>query len=121
MNLEHHGVKGMRWGVRRLSGGGTVGHPTADAQEATRSRQKANVGGTRALSTKELQTLVSRMNLEQQYSRLIAQEPSAMDKGHEHVKRMLMLANTGVQVVNLINSPAAKAGLAVVKAAFLKK
>jgi 2'-5' RNA ligase len=118
--LEHHGVKGMRWGVRHMPGGATVGSPTADAQEADKSKKKIKVGGTHALSTKELSTLVTRMNLEQQYSRLVSSQPTSLGKGHEKVKQLLNLANTGVQIFNLANSAAAKAGVAVVKAAISK-
>jgi hypothetical protein len=118
--LAHHGVKGMKWGVRSLPGGGKVGTPTADAQAADQSKRKISVGGTHALTTHELQTLVNRMNLEQQYSRLVASQPTALDKGHNQVKQILALANTGVQIFNLANSTAAKAGFAVIKAAVSK-
>lgn len=118
--LEHHGVKGMRWGVRHLPSGGTVGSPSADAKEAAASKQKISVGGTHALSTKELRTLVDRMNLEQQYSRITTSQPTALDKGHNQVKQILGLATTGVQIFNLANSAAAKAGFALIKAAVSK-
>jgi hypothetical protein len=110
----------MRWGVRHTPGGGTVGSPTADAQAADQSKKKISVGGTHALTTQELRTLVDRMNLEQQYSRLVASQPTALDRGHNQVKQMLALANTGVQIFNLANSAAAKAGFGLIKAAVSK-
>lgn len=121
--LAHHGVKGMRWGVRHLPSGGTVGTPiagTPDARQAAAAKQKIAVGGTNALSTKELQSLVTRMNLEQQYSRLVASQPTALTRGHDQVRQILSLANTATQVFNLANSAAAKAGFALVKSAIAK-
>lgn len=77
--LEHYGVKGMKWGVRKNDSGGNrlrrLGKPkTASSEDKARSEAlKARVtkkGSTHALSNDELQALVKRMNLEQQYSRL---------------------------------------------------
>jgi len=56
--LEHHGVRGMKWGVRRSR------------------RQLARAAGARGrksakdLSDDELKKAVNRMNMEQQYTRL---------------------------------------------------
>lgn len=104
--LEHYGVKGMKWGVRKESSGsgGSGGRvaewnakrkaPTdvqttqkpgqfvrstggrnqsasSDAVVAQTYRQKARASTTDALSNKELQDLVQRMNLESQYTQLI--------------------------------------------------
>lgn len=87
--LAHFGIKGMKWGVRRTpvelgrtvvtqkkpgqrlqaeGGKGISAHP--DAKKAAASRQRAKGSTTDALSTKELKELVTRMNLEQQYSDL---------------------------------------------------
>ena len=90
--LTHYGIKGMHWGVRREDP-----HPTSDRVETkngkirsvtlSKARQENNseshdaaraailkktaaTKSTDSLSNKELQDLVTRMNLEQQYSRL---------------------------------------------------
>jgi hypothetical protein len=89
--LVHFGVKGMRWGVRKDRPGTTGGEPVTirvragkrvvttgghghapseDALRVADSRQKARKSSTDALSTQELQALVTRMNLERQYSQL---------------------------------------------------
>lgn len=86
--LEHYGVKGMKWGVRkrprtpvgvtisqqpgkRVRAKGGENQPASeDAKQVAEYRQKAKRSTTDSLSTKELQTLVNRMNLEQQYSRM---------------------------------------------------
>lgn len=93
--LEHYGTKGMKWGVRkkrsvstgpapveldarpgqRVTAKGGSGHNAHDdAIRAVTAGQKAKRSSTDALSTQELQALVTRMNLEQQYSKLAAQQ-----------------------------------------------
>lgn len=93
--LAHYGVKGMRWGVRgkrstattpvavttrpgkRVKTAGGKGQPASDdAVKAAIVKQKAKKSSTDALSNQELQSLVSRLNLEQQYSRLTPQTKS---------------------------------------------
>lgn len=66
--LAHYGVKGMQWGRRKASGSNS-GH-SEDAKRAADYKARAKKGGPNALSTKELQDLVTRMNLEKQYSTL---------------------------------------------------
>jgi hypothetical protein len=80
--LEHHGVRGMKWGVRRNSssssgkshastGGYTrAGKESADARHVRLAQEKIARGGVHTLNNKELQALVQRQNLEQQYRQL---------------------------------------------------
>lgn len=69
--LAHYGVRGMKWGVRRFMPQSSPSHPTTqDAVNAKIATQKVKSGGTKTLTTQELQALVLRMNLEQQYARL---------------------------------------------------
>ena len=93
--LEHYGTKGMKWGVRKkrtvpsgpapvqldarpgqrvTAKGGSGYKASSDALSAVKAGQKAKSSSTDSLSNKELQALVTRMNLEQQYSRLSAQQ-----------------------------------------------
>lgn len=77
--FAHYGVKGMKWGVRKSDSGGVSGGKKAKPKEPA-SEDSARVSGihsrvktqrsTRMLSNKELQDAITRMNLEQQYSRL---------------------------------------------------
>ena len=68
--LEHFGVKGMRWGVRRSRA--ELDEPSPEAAKARSSREivKKNRGSTDPLSNAELDQLIKRLQLEQQYRRL---------------------------------------------------
>lgn len=73
--LSHYGVKGMRWGVRRSLSQPSSG-ASDDATRASQLQRKARTGGTKALTNRDLQDLVTRLNLEQQYDRLRPRRPS---------------------------------------------
>lgn len=97
--LAHYGVKGMKWGVRKsehptaqpveikkvpgkkvVTKGGKFRPSSDDALRVATSKQIAKKSSTDALSTKELQELVNRMNLEQNYKRLSTQQQSVGKK-----------------------------------------
>lgn len=76
--LEHFGIKGMKWGVRKrrdvsvstrggkLRSKGGFGHPShEDAVRAQRIGQVARSSGLHAVSNKDLQDYANRLNLEQ--------------------------------------------------------
>lgn len=67
--LAHFGIKGMRWGFKKAPSG----PPSDDSKRAGELASRVKTGGTRNLSNKELQDLVTRINLEQQYSKLSEQ------------------------------------------------
>lgn len=99
----------MKWGVRKSSSSGSEHAPSADHVTAEAHKAKIKSSGVKALSNQELQQLVTRMNLEKQHRDLVAQNPSQVDKGHEHVKRVLKIAKTLQDIHNTVNSPAGKA------------
>lgn len=103
--LSHFGVKGMKWGASRAK---THHESSSDHKLATDAKAKAKRGGTKTLSNHELQAIVNRMNLEQQYGRLKANEPSKFSKGQAAVKTILGVAKTAQEVYSVVNSPMGK-------------
>ena len=101
--LEHFGVKGMKWGQRKAREDGPVSKDTQRAREHAKTIKKH---GTAALSNKELQEYVTRMNLERQYNGFKA-EPKAK-KGQRYVKEVLAIGRTANEVYAFVNSPVGK-------------
>jgi hypothetical protein len=136
-HLQHYGVKGMHWGQRKSADepsaptsvelkakpGGLVkatggkNHPAhEDALRVAEARQKARKSSTDALSNKELQDLVTRMNMEQQYNRLVKTDPRAASDFSKFMKQTKMAGKTIQQVNAFLKTPAGKAAKALVKA-----
>lgn len=67
--LKHFGVVGMKWGHHKAKV-----PASGDAQKSLDIRAKAKKGKARALTNKELQLAINRMNLEQQFKRLSVNE-----------------------------------------------
>lgn len=95
--LQHYGVKGMRWGIRRkrtassdvkvsqrgkkLKTSGGEGRPASeDAIRSRRTQQIIKKSGLVALSNEELQAYNTRLNLEANARRLSIQEKNAGTK-----------------------------------------
>lgn len=123
-DITHFGVRGMRWGVRnetstpvskepspvvvvtkkgtsKISTTGGERHPASeDAKRVAASRQKLKKSGMSSLSNKEMQDLVTRLNLERQLSTVTTQEKSKFQKNAEEVLQNVMKK----QMANLINT-----------------
>ena len=98
--LEHYGVKGMKWGVRKSDkstnvSGNTIRsskrgkikgvelssdnkksatQPSDDKTKASILEQKIKSGSTDVLSNKELELVVNRKNLEKRYAEVVSKE-----------------------------------------------
>ena len=96
--MEHFGVKGMHWGVSKS------GPTSSDAQKAKGHRAVIKKSGTKALTNSDLQELVTRMNLEQQYSRL-SHQPSKIAAGYKVVKGILGVGKTVNEIATFSKTP----------------
>lgn len=104
--LAHFGVKGMHWGIRRRSEKTADG--SDDHNKAAATKAKIKKSGTQSLSNEELQQLVSRMNLEQQFSSLAKKEPGRIANGQSKIKKILGIAKTVQEVHGVVTSPFGK-------------
>jgi len=96
--IEHVGVKGMRWGVRKARGSVK---PSSDAKRAAELRSRPR----QQLTNKQLKTVNERLNLEQNFSRL---NPGAVSRGHKTATEILAVVGTAATVYNIVNSPFGK-------------
>ena len=108
--LYHHGVKGMKWGVRKTRTKSKVGsakrvdRPSDDGYRVAILREKARYGGKQVLSNEELRILNERTQLETHYNKL---NPSQVEVGRQRV--LLYLGTVGTiagatsAVINLRN------------------
>jgi len=106
--IEHHGVKGMRWGVRTGGKGRAPRKETGDYKKTVPLRNRKSS----ELTNKQLKTVNERLNLEQNYSRL---NPTKVAKGKAAAAGILATATMAVTAYNLYNSPAGKAAIAAGK------
>lgn len=80
--IEHHGVKGMKWGVRRRRQAGTSSGTSTDAAAVAKLKGR-RIG---SLSNKQLKAVNDRLNLEKQYRSL---NPTKTDKAKKLVGDIL--------------------------------
>lgn len=104
--LAHYGIRGMKWGVRRTKKQLNSAHTSEDATKAHEYKTRAKTSGTSSLSNKELQHLVNRMNLEQQYGRL-ASNNKKMSAGAKFARDILIGVGKQ-QAIKLANDAASK-------------
>ena len=123
--LEHFGVKGMKWGVRRdkrpLSGYSVkvadkkpvklhVGDRvmTPDAARAAELRKRSKAHGVSALNNDDIKFLSERIGLETKYMQLFPKKKSVVRKGADLA--MEILFDVGKQQAkNFVNKAAADA------------
>ena len=113
-NLQHHGIKGQKWGVRRFQ------NKDGSLTLAGRKRQKQNNNGAihedhskshdtksvKSMSDKELRDRINRLNMERQYAQLTATEKSI---GRKIVSEVLL--NVGKELAKEYLKNYAKKGI----------
>lgn len=95
-SLQHFGIPGMRWGVRRKRN-------TSSDNDAARSIQKKHIS---EMSNEELKKLTTRLQLERQYKDL---NPSAIATGRKLVGTIT--SDIGKQLVKNYTTKAATVGI----------
>ena len=120
--LYHHGIKGMKWGVRRTPA--QLGHETGkiDLQKAKKKVEAANtivnesqninrkvssrkqkkmqkqqVQNAKTMTDQELKERVNRLNMEQLYARLTTEQ---MNAGKTNVDAVLNRVGTAVAITH---------------------
>ena len=118
----HHGVKGMKWGVRRtpaqlghdtgridlqktkkkVDAAGTIVNETRNinntaSKKAQKKAQKQKLSEAKIMSDQELKDRVNRLNMEQQYVRMSTEQ---MDAGRSNVNSVLNNVGTVVNVAS---------------------
>lgn len=120
--VEHFGVKGMHWGIRKDRATGRAKKPrpvSADHRQAAKVRQKIKKTGLSSVSNKDLKFLNERTQAEKRFSEL-ARQTSTISRGHEAAKTFLAIGGTAAGLFALANSPMAKAGTKFISD-FMKK
>lgn len=104
--LEHHGVKGMKWGVRKERSRVTTGKRSRAQPHDYRTTAPLRGRHPSTLTNRQLQLVNKRQKLEQEYSRM---NPSTIKKGKLLVGSVIGAGTTAITLYNMYNSPAGKA------------
>ena len=108
--LQHHGILGMRWGVRRPIGpDGLIRRSGSEDFQISRSLKKK---GAKQLSDAELQKVTKRLQLEQSLHEL---NTKSVKRGQDWVKVGTGLAATAISVYTLSQTKAGQALISKVK------
>lgn len=101
--LEHHGIKGQKWGVRNKR---NARKTSADHKKVAEIRKKH----ISQLTNKQLKVHNERLNLE---TKFVQANPSAVNRGQKAVKGLIAAGVTATTVYNMVNSPAGKAAMRI--------
>lgn len=99
--IEHYGIRGMKWGIRRKRKGGESGDssPTlskssssSESSDSTVTKTKSfKKGDAKKLTDKELRERINRLNMEKQYKQLISEKekPGVLKRGASVTKQII--------------------------------
>lgn len=74
--LEHHGVKGMKWGVRKVHSAGSAIKQFVNRPKQRRY-ERSDYAKAKSMSNQELQQTINRINLEQNYINAVQRDREA--------------------------------------------
>lgn len=120
--LYHHGIKGMKWGIRRtpaqlghdtgkidlqktkkkVDAAGTIVNETRNinntaSKKVQKKAQKQKLSEAKTMSDQELRERVNRLNMEQQYVRMSTEQINA---GRSNVSSVLNNVGTAINVAS---------------------
>lgn len=96
--LEHHGIKGQKWGIRHDPRTGRV---SVDHRTVADLRKRPPP----SLTNRQLQTVNTRLGLEQNFNRL---NPGKIKRGESHIKAVIATTGLISSIVGFVNSPLGK-------------
>lgn len=103
--LEHHGVKGQKWGVRRAINPATglvARTSSADQIHQDRVAKKLTTHGTKALSNKDIQDYVRRLQLQKELDK--ATKEAIPEKTHGFIRNYIH--NQGARQIDRVANKA---------------
>jgi hypothetical protein len=113
--LQHYGVLGMKWGVRKKRKKSTV-RTSADAARTNKIKARVKKNGLNNLSNDDLAKLNKRSELVTAYKK---NNPKKIKKGADATKDVLAIIGTGVAAAVVLkkasNLPIVKSGAEYVK------
>lgn len=94
-SLKHYGVKGMKWGQHKKTAGeavklvGTARKLKKDPTKAAAQTKAREVGGLHKVGDKELQAMLTRMEMERKYKNFMNEEAKRRNEGLKATAKIL--------------------------------
>lgn len=108
--LEHHGVKGMHWGIRRSKDQLARKTPSRTSSDFKKT-QEFRKRHASTLSNKQLKDVNERLNLEANFNRNRVSTIDKIERGNKKVKTILGVATTVATINQLSNNSLSKAAV----------